>query len=88
MHGILFLMMFASANVDALKGISTMLMEWGQKKPVVSCILAPPGIWDEEISYLEENRAIVNYATPERAAAVMAGLWDYGRMNSLSRSAA
>ncbi len=81
-HGILFLMMFASANVEALKGISGLLMEWGQKKPVVSCILAPPGIWDAQIEALENAGALVNYATPERAARVMCNLWEYGRLES------
>ncbi|EFK08045.1 CoA binding domain protein [delta proteobacterium NaphS2] len=76
-HGILFLMMFASANVDALTGISGLLREWGQKKPVVSCILSPPGIWDDQIQELEDAKALVNYATPERAACAMAYLWEH-----------
>jgi acetate---CoA ligase (ADP-forming) subunit alpha len=80
-HGILFLMMFASANVEALKGISGLLKQWGQKKPVVSCILSPPGIWDDRIEALETHGALVNYPTPERAANVMADLWRYGRMH-------
>ena len=79
-HGILFLMMFASANVEALKGISGLLKQWAQKKPVISCILAPPGIWDDQIADLENAGALVNYATPERAADVMANLWKYGRL--------
>lgn len=79
-HGILFLMMFASANVETLKGISGLLKQWAQKKPVVSCILSPPGIWDDQIEDLEINGALVNYATPERAAEVMAKLWEYGRL--------
>ncbi len=76
-HGILFLMMFASANVEALAGISGLLKEWAQKKPVISCILAPPGIWDDQIEDLENAGALVNYSTPERAARVMANLWEY-----------
>ena len=79
-HGILFLMMFASANVDALAGISGLLAQWAQKKPVVSCILSPPGIWDDQIEELENQGALVNYATPERAANVMADLLAYGRL--------
>ena len=81
-HGILFLMMFASANVEALKGISGLLEQWAQKKPVVSCILSPPGIWDDQIEDLENQGAIVNYATPERAASVMADLLAYGRLQN------
>jgi len=79
-HGILFLMMFASANVEALTGISGLLKQWAQKKPVVSCILSPPGIWDDQIEDLENQGAIVNYATPERAASVMADLFEYGQL--------
>ncbi len=79
-HGILLLMMFASANVDALRGVRGLLMNWCQKKPVISCILAPPGIWDEQIRDLENGGALVNYNTPERAASVMAELWIYGEM--------
>lgn len=76
-NGVLFLMMFASANVDALKGVRETLIRWEQKKPVISCILSPPGIWDTEINELEENRATVNYPTPERAAMAMTNLWKY-----------
>jgi acyl-CoA synthetase (NDP forming) len=79
-HGILFLMMFASANVDALSGVSGLLADWCQKKPVVSCILSPPGIWDGQIEKLENRGAVMNYATPERAASVMADLLAYGRL--------
>ena len=79
-HGILFLMMFASANVEALVGISGLLKQWQQQKPLVSCILSPPGIWDDQIEELENVGALVNYATPERAAGVMASLLEYGRL--------
>jgi acyl-CoA synthetase (NDP forming) len=78
--GILFLMMFASANVDALRGIRGLLEKWGQQKPVISCILSPPGIWDEQIRALEESGALVNYPTPERATRAMTNLWKYGEM--------
>lgn len=78
--GILLLMMFASANVDVLKGVRDILVKWAQQKPVISCILSPPGIWDEEINELEKVRAIVNYPTPERAAMAMVNLWRYKRI--------
>lgn len=79
-HGILLFMMFASANVDALKGLSDILMDWNQKKPLLSCIAAPPGIWDEQLDILEKSGAIVNYPTPERASLTMAMLWKYNLM--------
>ncbi len=81
-HGILLLMMFASANVAALAGITGLLEQWQQQKPLVSCILSPPGIWDDQIQHLENAGALVNYATPERAAEVMVNLWKYGRLRS------
>lgn len=79
-HGILLLTMFASANVDILKGLAPLLKDWGQRKPVISCISAPPGIWDAQIRDLEESGALVNYPTPERAAAAMAMLWHYRKL--------
>jgi acyl-CoA synthetase (NDP forming) len=81
-NGILILMMFASANVDAVKGISDLLIKWGQKKPVISCLESPPGIWDDQIRTLEESGALVNYPTPERAAQAMAALWEYRKIKN------
>ncbi len=73
--GILLLTMFASANVKIIEGLRETLVAWGQKKPVVSCILAPEGIWDKAIRHLEREGALVNYPTPERAARALANLW-------------
>lgn len=72
---ILLFMMFASANVNALLGMSDLLKQWAQKKPVIGCILSPPGIWDEQVRDLEEAGALVNYPTPERAGRVAAALY-------------
>ncbi len=74
-HGILLFMMFASANVDAVERMAGLLKGWAQKKPLISCILSPPGIWDEQVTDLEDAGALVNYLTPERAAEAMANLW-------------
>lgn len=79
-NGILILMMFASANVGAVEGISDLLEEWAQRKPVISCILAPPGIWDEKVAALEVNGFLVNYPTPERAARALGALWQYRKI--------
>ena len=81
-NGILLLIMFASANIDVLKGISNLIMDWRQKKPFITCISAPPGIWDDEIRRLEESGAMVNYPTPERAARAMVNLWKYRKMQT------
>ena len=80
--GIILLMMFASANVDAVRGIKNLLMEWAQKKPLITCILSPPGIWDEQIRALEESGSLANYPTPERAAKAMVNLWRYRKMKA------
>ncbi len=79
-NGILLLMMFASANRDAVRGITDLLKEWKQRKPFISCIVAPPGIWDAQISDLEASGALVNFPTPERAAQAMVNLWRYQKM--------
>lgn len=80
--GILLLMMFASANVDALRGIQDLLMAWKQQKPLFSCILSPPGIWDNQIRDLEDAGSLVNFPSPERAARAIANLW---RVNDLRK---
>ena len=72
---LLLLMMFASANKDAVAGISDLLLGWKQRKPVVACLISPPGIWDEQVIALEKGKALVNLPTPERAARVLANLW-------------
>jgi acetyl-CoA synthetase (ADP-forming) len=72
---LLLLMMFASANKDAVAGISDLLLEWKQRKPIIACLISPPGIWDEQVVALEKEKALVNFPTPERAARVLANLW-------------
>jgi acyl-CoA synthetase (NDP forming) len=72
---LLLLMMFASANKDAVAGISDLLLEWKQRKTIVACLISPPGIWDEQVIALEKAKALVNVPTPERVAAVLANLW-------------
>jgi acyl-CoA synthetase (NDP forming) len=79
-NGILLIMMFASANVDVVEGISNFIMDGRQKKPFISCISAPQGIWDAQVEILERSGALVNYPTPERAARAMAHLWKFGEM--------
>ena len=75
--GILLFMMFASANVDSIKSLSSLLKDGHQKKPLITCLSAPPGIWDVQIKQLEEAKVLVNFPTPERAARVMLNLNRY-----------
>jgi acyl-CoA synthetase (NDP forming) len=81
---VLLLMMFASANRDAVSGFSNLLLKWKQRKPVVACLIAPPGIWDQEVGRLEKAGALINVPTPERAAKTLALLWEYERMKQRS----
>jgi len=71
---VLLLMMFASANRSAISLMTPVLQAWGQRKPVLSCLLAFPGIWDDEVQDLERQGALVNFPTPERAARALAAL--------------
>lgn len=80
--GILLLIMFASANADVLSGLSDFLIDYGQRKPVISCILAPPGVWDARIRHLEDEGGLVNYTTPEAAALAMVNLWQAKKINA------
>jgi len=75
--GILLFMMFASANVGSIEVLSCLPEDGGQKKPLITCLSAPPGIWDRQVGQLEEAGTLVNFPTPERAARVMLNLNRY-----------
>ncbi len=83
--GVLLLTMFASANAAIVEGMRETLLRWHQRKPVITCILAPEGIWDSEVYDLEERGAIVNYPTPERAARAFANLYKSGKLGRKQR---
>ena len=82
---ILLLIMFASANANLLRKLSEFLTEFKRSIPIISCILAPPGVWDDDIHRLEESGVIVNYPTPEQAARAMATLWEYKKRKGRHR---
>jgi acyl-CoA synthetase (NDP forming) len=73
-------MMFASANRQALSDLSQVLREWAQKKPVITCLVSPPGTWDTAVGLLEKDGAIINLPSPERAARAMGYLWQCSKM--------
>ncbi len=79
-NAILLLIMFASANANLIRELSQFLIEFKQSKPIISCILAPPGVWDDDIRHLEESVVLVNYPTPEQAARAMAALWEFRKI--------
>ncbi|MBW2283192.1 MAG: CoA-binding protein [Deltaproteobacteria bacterium] len=78
--GLLLLMMFASANRETVPNLAELFLETRPEKPVITCFLAPPGIWDEAIARMQKTGAVVNLPAPERAARTMAGLWRYREM--------
>jgi acyl-CoA synthetase (NDP forming) len=80
--GVLLLMMFASANREVVTGLSNLLIERKGPKPILTCLVSPPGIWDEQVIRLEDAGVLVNLPTPERAARTMALLWQYRTLNA------
>jgi len=82
-HGVIFLAVFASANVNLAKEMEEYMKGAGPfEKPVIACFTAPPGIWDDEIKGMDAKRGFAIVPTPERAAKAMGNLW---RANLLGR---
>jgi acyl-CoA synthetase (NDP forming) len=79
--GIVLITLFASANREVLGGLGDLFLEWAQQKPVIASLISPPGIWDEQVGFLEKAGALANFPTPERAARVMAHLWQYKKLS-------
>ena len=74
--GIIFIAMFASANVHLAKGMAEYMKGMDPfKKPVVGVFTAPPGIWDDQIREMDGRKGFSIVPTPERAAASLANLW-------------
>jgi len=76
---VLLLIMFASANSQAPRGLMEVLLKWKGKKPVLGCIMAPPRIWEYEVRELEAQGAMINFQTPERAAKAASFLCRWAR---------
>jgi len=74
--GIIFLAMYASANLKLAEGMVEYMKAVSPfQKPVVACFPAPPGIWDEPIQALDRKKGVAVLPTPERAVEAMANLW-------------
>jgi len=71
---ILFLMMFASANVNSIPALLEGLLDKRPEKPIFACIVAPKDIWQKEIKEGEAKGIFCNFSTPERAAKACAGM--------------
>ncbi len=78
---VILCIMFASANRASVGILADLLLQSREKKPVVCCLSAPRGIWDEEIKKLEGS-GIPNFPTPERAARVLANLVRYKKLKN------
>jgi acyl-CoA synthetase (NDP forming) len=74
--GVIFLDMYASANLKLAEGMVEYMKEVNPfKKPVIACFTAPPGIWDKPIKELDRKKGVAIIRTPERAVNAMANLW-------------
>ena len=73
--GVLFIAMFASANVELLSSMEK-IMEGRAPfaKPVIACFTAPPGVWDEAVKAMDGKKGVAILHTPERAARAMGNL--------------
>ena len=78
--GVIFIAMFASANVGLAKSLSEHLKTVPPfKKPVAAVFTAPKGIWEKEIAEIDGANGITVVPSPERAGAVMGDLLRAGR---------
>jgi acyl-CoA synthetase (NDP forming) len=74
--GVIFIAMFASANLEVTKTMEGLMKDIEPfKKPVVACFTAPAGVWDEEIKRMDGEKGVAIIHTPERAAKAMGNLW-------------
>lgn len=80
--GLILLTVFASANRDVISHLSETLILWSQRKPIITCFPAPPGIWDDQIGKLEDAGVILNLQTPSRTAKIMSLLWQYKQLKT------
>jgi acyl-CoA synthetase (NDP forming) len=81
--GVVFLAMYASANI-ALAG--EMRTYWEEreplKKPLIACFSAPAPIWSQDVKCMDRKKGMVFLPTPERAARTMGNLWRLQRLLS------
>ena len=71
---ILIVIVLGEANKHFIKGISAMLSDLSERKPVVGCFVFPTPEWDKDVAAIEETSAFVSYPSPERAAGALANL--------------
>ncbi len=79
--GVIFIAMFASANVGLAKSLAEHLRTAPAfNKPVVGVFTAPRGVWDKEIAQMDGAGGISIVPTPERAGALMGDLFRANRL--------
>jgi acyl-CoA synthetase (NDP forming) len=84
--GILFLAMYASANLKLAEGMEKATKRAAAfNKPVIACFNGPPGIWDDSIRGLDRKKGLVILPTPERAAKAMGNLWKINQLSARKR---
>jgi len=71
---ILLVIVLGEGNKHFIKGISAMLSDLSERKPVVGCFVFPSTEWDKDVAAIEEASAFVSYPSPERAAGALANL--------------
>ena len=84
--GVIFLAMYASANLKLVEGmVEYMKSIESFQKPVIACFSAPPGVWDEPVKALDRKKGVVTLPTPERAVLAMANMWKVGFLMNRKR---
>jgi acyl-CoA synthetase (NDP forming) len=74
--GVIFLAMYASANLRLAEELEKYMQKTGVfGKPVIACFTAPPGVWDHAIQGLDRRKGMAILSTPERAVKAMGNLW-------------
>ncbi|OPY87999.1 MAG: succinyl-CoA synthetase subunit alpha [Syntrophus sp. PtaU1.Bin208] len=74
--GVIFINLYASANLSLASAMAEHIKNIDAfKKPVISVITAPPGVWEEGTKGLDRKKGIAILPTPERAAKAMSNLW-------------
>ncbi|MDR3570123.1 MAG: CoA-binding protein [Syntrophobacteraceae bacterium] len=82
--GVIFIAMFASANVGLAKALAEYLKTAPPfKKPVAAVFTAPLCIWDKEIEQMDGANGISIVPSPERAGAVMGDLFRANLLGSV-----
>jgi acyl-CoA synthetase (NDP forming) len=77
----IFCIVYASINKHLLKELTELFGRESKKKPILTCISAPEGIWDDDIHLLQDV-GVANFSTPERAARALGNLIRYLKISS------